>query len=176
MNIIIIPAIIVGGFAAYVSMRPDEFKITRQLKMAASKEKIFAQINNLPAWHAWSPWVKLDLNAKNTFEGPPAGVGAITRWMGNNKVGAGSMTITESRPNDFIKIRLDFLKPMKATNTAEFTLTQEGNETNVTWSMYGKSNFVGKAIGIIFNCEKMVGGQFEQGLAAIKAIVENSPR
>jgi Polyketide cyclase / dehydrase and lipid transport len=174
MQILIILVVLIGAFIAYVNMRPDQFKVTRQEKMAAPKEKVFPHVNDLYAWAAWSPWAKLDPNAKNTFEGPKAGVGAITRWNGNSKVGAGVMTITESRPSDYIQIRLDFLKPMKATNIAEFKFQSEGDQTNVTWSMSGKSNFIGKVIGLVFNCEKMVGGQFEQGLAQMKAIVESS--
>jgi hypothetical protein len=175
MQTSILVAAIVGAAAAYISTLPNEFRIMRQARMAATKEKIFAQINDLPAWHAWSPWIQLDPNAKNSFEGPTAGVGAITRWEGNSKVGAGSMTIIESRPNDLIKIRLDFLKPMKATHTTEFALETQGEQTNVTWSMYGKNGFVGKAVGLIFNCEKMIGAQFEKGLAQMKAVVENRP-
>ena len=94
------------------------------------------------------------------------------RWVGNNKVGQGSMTITESRPDDFIRFKLEFLKPFAATNTAEFTFNYENDQTTVTWTMYGKNNFMGKAIGLVMNCEKMVGGQFEKGLATLKSVVE----
>ena len=94
------------------------------------------------------------------------------RWAGNKKVGQGSMTIIESRPDEFISFKLEFLKPFAATNTAEFTFTSENDQTTVTWTMYGKNNFKSKAMGLIMNCEKMVGGQFEKGLAALKSVVE----
>jgi hypothetical protein len=94
------------------------------------------------------------------------------RWVGNNKVGQGNMTIMESRPDEFISFKLEFLKPFKATNTSEFTFTSENDKTTVTWSMYGKNNFMGKTIGLIMSCEKMVGSQFEKGLAALKSVVE----
>ena len=96
------------------------------------------------------------------------------RWVGNNKVGQGSMTIIESRPDEFISFKLEFLKPFAATNTAEFTFNSENNQTTVTWSMYGKSNFISKAMGLIMNCEKMVGDQFENGLTTLKSVVEES--
>ncbi|AMK78425.1 MULTISPECIES: SRPBCC family protein [Methylomonas] len=154
------------------SKQPETFQVTRSASMAVPPETVFVQINDLQKWEAWSPWAKLDPNAKNSFSGPQAGVGASMSWAGNNKVGEGSMTIIESRPHDLIRFKLDFLKPFKASNTAEFTFKSEGNNTVVVWSMYGKNNFIGKIMSLIMNCDKMVGGQFEQGLSAMKAIVE----
>lgn len=159
-------------FTIIVYKQPDEFRVTRSLQMAASADKIFPHVNNLEKWQAWSPWAKLDPNAKTTFEGPKEGTGAIMRWDGNREVGAGSMTITESRPSEAIQFKLDFLKPMESTSNAEFTFKPEGNQTTVSWTMYGKNNFIGKAIGLIFDCEKMVGEQFEKGLSNIKTVVE----
>jgi len=121
-----------------VAMQPATFHVTRSLAMAAAPEKVFVHVNDLHKWDGWSPWAKLDPNAKNYFEGPGAGVGATMRWEGNMKVGSGRMTITESQPNEFVRFRLDFLKPMQATNIAEFIFRAEGNQTNVTWSMSGK--------------------------------------
>src|SRR4029450_3509072 len=103
-----------------VALQPSEFRITRTATVAAPASAVFAQVNDFHKWEAWSPWAKLDPNAKNTFEGPSAGEGACFRWAGNKNVGEGSMTITESRPNDLIRIRLEFLKPFAATNATEF--------------------------------------------------------
>jgi hypothetical protein len=97
-------------------------------------------------------------------------------WSGNNKVGVGSMTVIESQQNDVIRFKLEFLKPMQATNTAEFTFKPEGNQTTVVWSMSGTNNFMGKIMSVFMNCDKMVGGQFEQGLASLKEIVENKQK
>jgi hypothetical protein len=116
----------------------------------------------------------MDPVCKNTFEGAAAGTGAIFIWAGNKKVGEGRMTITESRPSELIRIKLEFLKPFKATNTAEFTFKSQGNQTLVTWSMSGKNNFMGKAFGLFVNCDKMVGGDFEKGLAAMKSVAETA--
>jgi hypothetical protein len=109
-----------------------------------------------------------------TYDGPPVGTGAGYTWAGNNKVGEGRMTISESRPNEFIRFQLDFLKPFKATNTAEFTFKPEGNQTFVSWSMTGKNNFMFKAAGLFMNMDKLVGGQFEQGLADLKSLCETA--
>lgn len=169
--LIVVAVIIVLVIAA---RQPADFRITRTGIISAPASAIFPHVNNLQNWEAWSPWAKLDPNAKNAFEGPSEGVGAKMSWAGNNKVGIGSMTITESRPNDFIQFRLEFQKPMQATNTAEFAFKSEGDQTTVTWTMTGTNNFMGKVMGLIMNCDKMVGGQFAQGLASLKAVVEAS--
>jgi Polyketide cyclase / dehydrase and lipid transport len=159
---------------ALAARQPDDFRITRTGSISAAPSAIFPHVNNLQNWEAWSPWAKLDPKAKNVFEGPTEGAGAKMSWAGNNKVGVGSMTITESRPSDFIQFKLEFQKPMKATNIAEFNFTPDGDQTIVTWSMSGTNNFMAKVMGMIMNCDKMVGGQFEQGLAALKAVAEGN--
>src|SRR5262249_43588477 len=111
-------------------------------------------------------------NATGTYEGPAAGPGATMHWAGNMKVGEGSMKILESQPNKLIRIQLDFLKPMRGTDTAEWTFTPEGSGTRVSWTMFGKNNFVSKAMSLVMNCDKMIGGQFEKGLSQLQSVVE----
>jgi uncharacterized protein YndB with AHSA1/START domain len=159
-------------FIIIVAGQPDKFIVLRSTKISAPPEKIFPHVNDLHNWNAWSPWAKLDSNAKNSFEGAASGTGAAMAWAGNAKVGVGKMTITESKPVESICFRLDFEKPMKATNTAEFTFKNEGGQTVVTWSMSGTNSFGGKIFGLLMNCDKMIGGQFEKGLASLKATVE----
>jgi uncharacterized protein YndB with AHSA1/START domain len=168
-------AVIVAALLIVIAMQPNEFRITRSAKMAAPPEIVFEQVNDYHNWDAWSPWAKLDPNAKVTFEGPSAGKGAVFTWSGNDQVGAGRQTIVESRPNELVQIRLEFQKPFQATNTAEFTFKPEGEQTVVTWSMFGQNNFMGKAISLFMDCDKMVGGDFEKGLASMKSIVEAQP-
>ncbi len=175
-KILIALAAIVVVFVVVVAMQPSEFRVVRSATISAPASAVFAQVNDLHKWEAWSPWAKLDPAAKSTFEGPPAGTGAIFRWAGNNQVGEGRMTITESRPNELIRFNLEFFKPMAGTSTAEFTFKPEGNETTVTWSMTGKNNFFAKAMCLFMDMDKMVGGQFEKGLAAMKSIVEATAR
>jgi hypothetical protein len=157
-----------------IAGRPDEFKLVRAAKMAAAPSAVFAHVNELRKWENWSPWAKLDPDAKSIFEGPSAGTGAVMRWAGNKKVGEGSMTITESRPGEMIRIRLEFLKPFKATNTAEFTFNPEDGQTTVIWSMTGTNNLFFKAFGLFMNCDDMVGRDFEKGLAQLKSIAETT--
>ncbi len=165
-------AVIVVVLIVIVSMRPDEFRIVRSASISAPPAVVFAQVNDLHKWQEWSPWAKLDLTVKNTFEGPSAGTGAIFSWAGNNKVGEGRMTITESHPDDLVRFKLEFLKPFKANNTAEFTFRPEGNQTVVTWRMSGQNNFMCKVVGLFMNCDKMVGGDFEKGLASLRSVSE----
>jgi Polyketide cyclase / dehydrase and lipid transport len=155
-------------------VQPSDFRITRSATLSAPASAIFPHVNELQKWQAWSPWAKLDPNAKNSFEGPAAGNGAKMSWAGNNKIGSGSMTITESHPSELVRFKLEFFKPFKASNVAEFTFLPDGDQTTVTWSMSGKNNYIAKAMGLIVNCDRMVGGQFEQGLAAMKSIVETT--
>lgn len=171
-KILIALVAIVGVFCVVAAMQPADFRVERSATLSAPADTVFAQVNNLHKWEAWSPWAKLDPNAKNTFEGPAAGVGAVMHWEGNREVGVGSMTITESRAGERIAMKLEFLKPFAATHTGEFTFKPEGNGIVVTWSMSGTKNFMGKAMGLVFSCDKMVGGKFEEGLANMKALVE----
>jgi polyketide cyclase/dehydrase/lipid transport protein len=165
-------AILVVGFLIVVSMQPDDFRISRSAKMSAPPSAVFTQVNDYHQWDAWSPWAKLDPNAKVTYEGPTSGEGAIFAWSGNDEVGVGRQTIVESRPDELVRIKLEFEKPFKATSTAEFTFKPEGDQTLVTWSMFGKNSFMCKAISLLMDCDKMVGSEFEKGLASMKAVVE----
>jgi hypothetical protein len=176
IKILIAIAVLIVVLVVVIATRPSEFRITRRATIGAPPAVVFAHVNDFHKWDAWSPWEKIDPALKRTFEGPSAGTGALYRWVGNNKVGEGSMTITESRPSDLIRIKLEFLKPFKATNIAEFTFKAEGNQTAVTWSMFGKNNFMAKAVHLFMNMDKMVGGQFEQGLAQMKSVAETAPR
>ncbi len=169
-------AVVVVVFVAVVAMQPSAFRVERKATMVAPAPAVFAQVNDFHKWEAWSPWAKLDPAAKSSFDGPAAGTGAIFRWAGNKDVGEGSMTITESRPNELIRIKLEFLKPFAATNMAEFAFRPEGDQTQVTWAMTGEKNFISKAICLFMSMDKMVGGQFESGLAQMKAVVETTPK
>jgi uncharacterized protein YndB with AHSA1/START domain len=165
-------AVIAILFIIVITGQPDEFNLSRSIKISAPPEKVFPHVNDLHQWQAWSPWVRLDPNAKNSFEGAASGTGAAMKWEGNCKVGVGRMTITDSQPGELIRFRLDFEKPMQATNTAEFAFRPEGGATVVTWATAGKNDFKGKLFGLFMNCEQMVGGQFEKGLASLKSVAE----
>jgi uncharacterized protein YndB with AHSA1/START domain len=159
-----------------VVARPDDFRVSRSTSIAAPPAEVFAQVNDFHNWDAWSPWAKLDPTCRNSFSGAPAGQGAVFSWDGNRKVGAGRMTMTDSQPPELIRIRLEFLRPFKATNTSEFTFQSQGGQTAVTWSMYGKNNFLSKAFGLFMDCDTMVGADFEKGLASLKSALESTAK
>jgi hypothetical protein len=159
-------------FVIVVATRPAEYSVTRSAALAAPPEVVFAQVNELRKWEAWNPWGKLDPNMKLTYEGPAAGVGASYSWVGNNQVGEGRLTITESRASGGVQFKLEFFKPMAGVSTTEFTFKPVGDHTEVTWSMTGRNNFVAKAMCLFMNMDKMIGGQFEQGLMELKTISE----
>ena len=166
---------IIGVLCAVIASRPADFKVTRSATMAATPAAVFEQVNDLHKWDDWSPWAKMDPNAKATFEGPTAGEGAKMSWEGNSDVGAGVMTIVESKPNDHVRIKLDFIKPMEGTCDVLMQIEPAGDQTKLSWNMSGKNGFMAKAIGLFMDCEKMCGDQFEKGLASMKAIVEAKP-
>ncbi len=171
-KILIALAAVVAVFVVVVSLQPSTFRVTRSATLAAPPAVVFALVNDFHAWDAWSPWAKLDPAMKATFEGPTSGTGAIYTWTGNNDVGAGRMTIIETRPLELVRIKLEFLKPFAATNTTDFTFKSEGNQTNVTWAMFGDQSFLAKAFGLFVDCDKMLGVDFEKGLASMKTVAE----
>ena len=167
---------VIAVFAAYVALQPSDYRVTRSATVAAPPTAVFEHVNDFHKWEAWSPWAKIDPAAKATFEGPPAGQGAVFKWSGNSEVGEGTMTVTESRPNEFVRINLEFVKPMPGTSTTEFTFKPQGDQTAVTWSMFGQNTFITRAICMFMNQDEMVGGYFEKGLASLKGVAEAAAR
>ena len=168
-------AAIVVVFLIVVAMQPSDFKIERSATMRAPAPAAFAQVNDFQKWQAWSPWEKVDPALKRQYEGPKAGTGAVYAWQGNKDVGEGRMTITDSKPAELVRIRLEFFKPFAATNQAEFRFQPASTDTTaVTWTMTGHNNFLSKAICLFVDMDKMVGGMFEQGLSQMKTVVERS--
>lgn len=164
-KILMAVTVAIAAFAVYVALLPPDGTVARSAVIAAPADAIFPNINSFKTWDNWSPWAKLDPNAKNTFEGPEAGVGSALRWEGNNEVGAGKMTILESQPNSHVKIKLDFEKPFASTSVADFTLQPEAGGTRVSWTMTGERPFIARFMCTLFRADEMVGKMFEKGLA-----------
>jgi uncharacterized protein YndB with AHSA1/START domain len=172
ISIITALIVIVVALFIYAATLPNTFRVQRTATIKAQPEKIFALINDFHRWDSWSPWSKLDPNMKTIYEGPTNGNGAVYAWEGNDKIGKGRMEITETSPPSAIVIKLDFLKPFEAHNITEFTLITQGESTNITWVMYGPNSYMTKVMGIFFNMDKMIGSDFESGLANLKSIAE----
>jgi len=164
--------VIAAGILIYAATKPDSFMVKRTASIKAPAERIYALVNDLHGWGAWSPYEKKDPDMKRTFSGAAQGKGAIYEWDGNKNVGAGRMEIVEATPPRKVAIKLDFLKPFEGHNTAEFTLDPQGDNTNVTWAMYGPSNYMFKVVGVFMDMDKMIGNDFAAGLANLKAVAE----
>ena len=154
-----------------MATRPAEFRVVRAATIPTAPDKVFPYVNDLKKWQEWSPWAKLDPNCKVAFEGPVEGPGAKFSWSGNNDVGVGSMSITESKSPELVRIKLAFLKPMEGDSDVVFTLKPEAGGTQVTWQMDSKNGFAAKAFGLFVDCEKMCGDQFEQGFKNLKDVI-----
>ncbi len=165
----------VGAVLAYAATRPDRFRVQRSIAIKAPPQRIFALIQDLHGWSAWSPYEKKDPAMKRTFSGAMAGKGAIYEWDGNKNVGQGRMEIVDAAPPSKVVIKLDFIKPFEGHNTAEFTLLpQADNTTSVTWAMYGASPYMMKVMGLFMNMDKMIGDDFATGLQSLKALAEKN--
>ena len=171
-NLAAAAAAVVLALLVFVATRPASFRIARSAVIKAPPEKLFAMINDYHQWPAWSPYEKLDPAMQRTYSGAASGTGAVYEWQGNRNIGKGRMEIVETAPPSRVTIKLDFFKPFEAHNTAEFTLVPRGDSTEVTWAMQGPSNFMSKAMIASGMMERMVGGQFAEGLANMKAAAE----
>lgn len=173
--LLIILAVIVVLLLAVVvfaSTRPNTFHVERSVVINAPPEKIFPLIADFREWQAWSPYEKKDPGMKRTTSGPPNGLGAVYAWDGNSNVGAGRMEIVEATPSSKVQIKLDFIRPFEGHNVATFTLSPATQGTAVTWAMDGPSPLIAKVMGLVFNLDTMIGGDFAQGLENLKALAE----
>jgi len=173
LKIIVIGAVVlIVAVLTYAAMKPDTFRIQRSATIAASPAKVFGLINDLHSWAAWSPWERKDRAMRKTHSGAPMGKGAVLEWDGNKDVGTGRMEILESIPASKALVQLDFIKPFEAHNTAEFTLAPSSGSTQVTWAMYGPQPYMLKVMTLFCSMDKMVGKDFEDGLASLKVLAE----
>ncbi len=171
-NLGVIAVIVIVGVLAWVSRQPDSFRIERQVTIQAPAGTIFPLLNDFHQWALWSPWEKKDPGMKRDFSGPDTGVGAAYEWSGNSDVGSGRMEIIQSMPATKLAVDLHFTAPFEADNTAEFVLEDKDGATTVTWAMFGASPLLSKLMGLVFDMDSMVGGDFARGLASLKTAAE----
>ncbi|HEX4235459.1 MAG TPA: SRPBCC family protein [Caldimonas sp.] len=171
-TVLIVIAVLIVGVLVAAAMRPSDFTVQRSASIAAAPAKIYPFLVDFHQWPAWSPWEKLDPGMKRTHSGAPSGPGAVYAWEGSSKVGAGRMEIKDAAAASKVLIQLDFLRPFEAHNITEFTLAPRADATEVTWQMRGPAPFVSKVMGLFVNMDKMIGKDFEKGLANLKAAAE----
>jgi hypothetical protein len=170
--IALVIVLLVVAVLIYAATKPDTFRVQRATRINAPPEKIFALINDYHRWVSWSPYEKLDPAMQRTYSGAASGTGAVYEWEGNNKAGKGRMEIADSLPPSQVVIKLDFVKPFEAHNRVQFTLQPSGASTDVTWAMQGPSPYMMKVMHVFINMDRMVGKDFETGLANLKAVAE----
>lgn len=175
LNILLLALLALAGiFALFILRQPPEFAVRREAFIAAPPRVVFDLVNDFHAWQAWSPWAKRDPGARIAYAGPEAGVGAGFSWAGNREIGEGRMLITESVPAERIHMQLDFIKPFPATNQTIFTFKPDGEGTRMTWQMQGRNGPLARAVCFFMNMDRMVGRDFEAGMANIAATARDA--
>src|SRR3981189_2471259 len=170
--IAVVLAVAIAGVLILAATKPDTLRVQRTITVSAPAEKLFPLINDFHQWRTWSPYEHKDPEMNRTYSGAESGKGAVYAWDGNNNVGSGRMEILETSVPSKIRIKLDFFKPFEGHNTAEFTMLPQGDATNVTWLMQGPAPFMGKIMHWFINMDRMVGKDFEIGLANLKRLTE----
>lgn len=168
--LVVVTAVVV--MLSLAATRPHRFRVQRAIDIQAPAPKVYALLQDFHEWQRWSPWEKLDPALQRKHSGATSGPGAVYAWHGNNKVGQGRMEIRQATAPTQLSIQLDFLKPFEAHNTADFVLEQRGDSTHVLWAIHGPQPFIAKLMGLFFDMDRMVGKDFETGLANLKAIAE----
>ena len=175
-EIIAVIAVVLAAAIAIVlilaATKPDRFQVQRAAVIKAPAEGIFPLISDFHQWKGWSPWEDKDPAMKRTYSGAAAGRGAVYAWDGNRNVGSGRMEILEASAPSKIVINLDFITPFEGHNTAEFTMQPQGDATNLTWVMHGPTPFMMKVMHVFINMDRMIGKDFEIGLANLKRLTE----
>lgn len=165
-------ALVIAGILMYASTLPSEFKVTREIVVSVSAEKVFPYINNSKMADDWMPWKDSDPGVVMTYSGPEEGVGSKSNWDSKGDMGTGEALVVESIPNQTVKTQLTYTKPFQMSQLAEISLSPAAEGTKISWSVSGHSNFFFKLMGVFISCDKMIGGEFEKGLARLKTKVE----
>jgi hypothetical protein len=168
-------AVAIAVVLILAAMRPTECRVTRSLAIQASPSDLFMQANDFRKWMTWSPFEKLDPAMQRTLGGPRTGPGSTYEWSGNKRAGAGRATILESRTDELTRWKLEFFRPFACVSTAEFSFRAEGDRTVVTWTLTGENNFFARLMSLFINMDKMIGRDFEAGLAKLKDLTETAP-
>jgi hypothetical protein len=172
--IAVVLAIAIAIVLILAATKPNTFSVERAATVKAAPEKIFPLIDDFHQWGSWSPYETKDPAMKRSFSGAASGKGAVYGWEGNKNVGSGRMEILDTSVPSKVVIKLDFFTPFEGHNAAEFTILPQGDVTSVTWLMHGPASFVHKVMQVFMNLDKMIGKDFEVGLANLKRLTEKS--
>jgi hypothetical protein len=170
-NVLLVLVVAIVAVLGYAAMQPDSFSLQRSASIGAPPDKVYPLIADMKAFNSWNPWLRKDPASKLSYEGPASGVGSAYAWE-SEQLGAGRMEVTELAPNSRVGAKLQFLKPMVTTNRVEFSLQPQGAQTHVTWTMSGPMPYLSKLMSVFVSMDRMVGPDFEAGLANLKAAAE----
>ncbi|WP_010582867.1 SRPBCC family protein [Schlesneria paludicola] len=159
--------------AVIIATRPDTYRVERTEQVHAPCDVVFRIINDLKQWRRWSPYDKRDPEMKVKWSGADQGPGAIYDWNGNKDVGEGRLTIVDSKPNEYVAMKLEISRPFKCENDVKFALVPNSDGTRVSWILDGKNNLISKAFSLIVSMDKMVGKDFEEGLSKLNSIAQS---
>jgi len=174
LTLFLVITLVVVAVLAIGATRPPTYHVERSQSMTASPDAVFAILNDLHRFPEWSPWQKLDPGMKITQSGPASGVGASYAWVGNDKVGEGRMTITDTTSPGSITETLEFIKPFQSTCTVHFTIAPDNQGSRVTWAIDGNNNYMSKVMSLFMSMDSMMGKDFESGLANLKTVSESA--
>jgi hypothetical protein len=174
--IVVLLVVAIGGILAYAATKPDTFVVKRAASINAPAERIFPLLDDFRTWGSWSPYEGKDPAMKRTYSGAAKGKGAVYAWDGDKNVGTGRMEIADASPPSRVTLKLDFTKPFEAHNVVDFTLEPKGESTTVTWAMHGPVPYMAKIMHVLIDMDRMVGKDFETGLANLKAVAETKPQ
>ena len=171
-KILIALAVIVAGVLGLATTKPDSFSVQRSISIKAAPDKIYPLVSDFHRWADWSPWEALDPAMQRSHSGAPSGPGAVYSWDGNQAVGAGRMEVMAAQPPAKVTIKLDYIRPFEGHNSTHFSVVPQGDASLVTWVMTGPTPFVSKLMQVFVSMDKLIGKDFEAGLAKLKQVAE----
>lgn len=176
-KILIAVAAVLAGFLLVAALKPADYLIQREIVIQAKPEAIFPYLVSMKKADQWMPWKEGDPQVVTSYSGPEEGVGAISSWESPGQMGTGQAEVVGVTPNQLVKTKITYTKPMVMSQDSEFSLAPDAGGTRVAWRVTGQQPFIPRLICTLMfmNLDKFVGGEFEKGLGKLKLILEKNP-
>lgn len=161
-------------FVLLVLIAPKKYQVYRSIEINKPLPEVFQYLKHIKNQDYWSPWKKRDPNMKQEYIGNDGEVGFVAKWNGNKEVGLGEQEIMNIVENDRVEARLRFFKPWKSESDAVTSVEKITDKiTKVTWGFSGKNKVPANIFMLLYNVDKHVGKDFEEGLTSLKEILES---
>ncbi len=166
--------LILATFMLIAALKPSEYLIKRDVMINAKPDAIFPFLISMKNADKWMPWKEQDPKVQNTYSGPEEGIGSISSWNSPGQMGTGKAEVIGVIPNQSVKTKITYTKPMEMNQDSEFVLTPMGDATKMTWAVTGNQPFFARLMCTLMfmNMDKYVGRMFEKGLNKLKMTVE----